>query len=109
MKFRSADGSGFFCSDNRESGGAKIEDDVLGCVHCFAAIQRRDVEKPKLGITLRARCFACDGYLCPECGLVTSIYGHAHPDHIRAWPHHLWIQRSIDEIYRREQNAKLGV
>lgn len=86
------------------------EADVLGCVHCFATIAKKSIDKPKNQLTLKARCFACDGYLCPECGLAVQLHGHGNPDYPRTWPHHLWLQRGIDETYRREQNAKmLGV
>lgn len=107
MKFRFTDGEGYFSNDNRESGGIHDEGGILGCVHCFAAIHRQDIEKPKTGLTIRARCWHCDGYLCPECGFITYLHGHNNPDHARTWPHHLWIQRSVDEIHRREQNAKV--
>ena len=105
MKFRFTDGEGYFNNDNRESGGLLAEGGVLGCVHCSAAIHRHDIEKPKTGLTMRARCWNCDGYLCPECGFATYLHGHSNPEYERTWPHHLWLQRSIDEVYRREQNA----
>jgi len=102
MKFRSIDGEGYVKNDNRESGGALVEDGILGCIHCHAAIHRQDVEKPKTGITIRAKCWACDGYLCPECGFATYLYGHSNTEHVRTWPHHMWINYKINEIHRRQ-------
>ena len=90
--------------------GNRGTDDVLGCMHCFSTITRKSIEAPKNQLTTRARCWHCDGYLCAECGLEVQLYGHRHPDHYRTWPHALWIQQGMDEVYRRDQNAKiLGV
>ena len=105
MRFRFTDGEGFFCNDNRESGGELVEGGVLGCVHCSAAIHRADIDKPKVGITIRAKCWSCDGYLCPECGFATYLHGHSNPDHERTWPQGMWLQRSLEAIYWR---SKLG-
>lgn len=104
---RMTDGEGYFKNDNRLSGGLSVEDGVLGCMHCHATILRKDIEKPKNVMTTYARCWHCaNGPLCPQCGKDTWLYGHNHPDHERTWPHHLWINRAIDEVHRRKQ---LGV
>lgn len=95
---RLIDGEGYFKNDNRVSGGGLVEDGVLGCAHCHATLLRGR-------LTLRAKCWPCDGHLCPDCGLATYLHGHNNPEHWRTWPHHLWIQRAVDEAHRRMSNA----
>lgn len=104
-KHRYTDGEGFVQNDNRHSGGILFEGGILGCAHCHGAIHRQDVEKPKTGLSLRAKCWSCDGHLCPECGFDTYMHGHSNPEHPRTWPHHLWIERKLDEVRRRHNGA----
>jgi len=73
------------------------EADVLGCSHCAAAIL-----KP-LWQVQGAYCHSCDGPICAECDKKPGCEKGSHN-----WKRDL--DRSIQDAYRREQNAKiLGV
>lgn len=91
--------AGYLKSDDRCSGGGLTEDDVLGCGHCHAVIPKRDVTKPKTGLTMRAHCSKCDQFLCVSCGLKAMHEGCV--------PHDEMIGRALNEAYRRDQNAKI--
>ncbi len=100
-------GSGYLLNDNRCSDGGVEEADILGCMHCHATVPRKKFEST---ISTYAKCVACDGPLCPACGLDTQLYGHGNPMHERTMPHDQWVMTSLREIHRREQNAKvLGI
>jgi len=74
-----------------------IEADILGCKHCCAAIL-----KP-LWQVQGAYCHSCDGPICSECDKRSGCEKGS-----KSWKADL--DRAINDVYRREQNAKiLGV
>jgi len=107
MRFSMFDGCGYRRSDNRASGGQLVEDDMLGCMHCHALIERKKMVNT---LSTYAHCHACDGPLCTGCGLTTQVHGHGNPAHPGTMPHHRWIDEALNEAHRRQQNARvLGI
>lgn len=79
--------------DNRASGGRVREDDILGCRHCQACI-----DKAKWKVE-GAFCHACDGPICSFCDARKSTFG--------CEVFEKRFARAIEESYRKEQNSKI--
>lgn len=63
------DGAGHLVNDNRGSGGALVETDVLGCKHCQAVIASNRFAQNF------ARCGNCDGPICLPCAIRMRTLG----------------------------------
>lgn len=63
------DQAGYFLNDNRASGGALQEDDLLGCRHCQALVRKSQWRK-RGGF-----CRACDSPLCLRCAQRAQQFG----------------------------------
>lgn len=61
MRHSRFEGSGYLLNDNRCSGNAVEEADVLGCMHCHAVILKHKWADQG------AYCHQCDGPICSEC------------------------------------------
>jgi hypothetical protein len=91
------DQAGYFMNDDRASGGALQEDDLLGCAHC-----PRPVKKAKWK-NAGGMCVPCGKPLCFACFERTKEFGCE-------GPYEKKIIEAVNNSYRREQNAKiLGV
>lgn len=86
-------GAGYVMVDNRASGGGMREDDILGCKHCQAAIDKSKWKENG------AFCHACDGPICSHCDVRTSAFGCENFERKFA--------RAIEDQYRREQFRKV--
>lgn len=90
------DQMGYAVVDNRASGGALHEDDLLGCRHCQALI-----DKSKWKIS-GAFCHCCDGPICAGCDARRPDFGCEVFERKFA--------RAVEDNYRREQNRRvLGI
>lgn len=85
--------SGYFFNDDRASGGALVEDDLIGCKHCHAPI-KKSVWRADGGY-----CTACDGPICTHC--FSRVRTHGCENHIRT------LETAVELAYRRMQNSKI--
>jgi hypothetical protein len=86
-------GAGYLLNDDRSSGGAVDEADMLGCKHC----QR----------TIRKRLWADDPTYCPRCDAPVCGPCHARIDDHGCEPFIAKINRQLDAAYRQRQNARI--
>lgn len=86
-------GAGYVMVDNRASGGGLREDDLLGCLHCQALI-----DKSKWSAE-GAFCHVCYGPICSFCDERKTTFG--------CEVFEKRFARAIEENYRKEQNAKI--
>ena len=54
-------GAGYYLNDDRNSGGGKVEDDVILCGHCQAVLKKSQ------WLQDGGYCSSCDGSLCAAC------------------------------------------
>lgn len=95
---RFTDGAGWLFADNRCSGGKLEEADLLGCAHCARFVKKKEWENNG---GFKAWC--CDKPVCDECA-------KAPPNMECPGSQVAQIERAINDLYRREQNAKvLGI
>jgi hypothetical protein len=91
------DGAGYFFNDDRASGGKFVEDDLVGCAHCPKPTKKAQW-KLQGGM-----CFVCSKPMCAECTARALKFGCEGPEEKR-------IERAVNDLHRREQNAKvLGI
>lgn len=83
-------GQGYYMSDNRCSGGTHEEDDFLVCKHCQKGLRKSEWKLQG------AFCHCCDAPICTECDKSPVCT-----------PFMKKLETSVDEAYRREQNAKI--
>lgn len=88
-------GAGYVMNDNRASGGTLTEDDILGCVHCQACIDKHNWKKYG-----ENRCYACDGPVCSICKFDMAAGGGCKN-------FHKVVERAIEDRVRSDQNAKI--
>ena len=88
-------GVGYIMNDNRASGGVLTEDDVLGCKHCQACIDKRNWKA--FG---ENRCFKCDEPVCSICNLKMRATGEC-------TNFEKVVERAVEDRVRAEQNAKI--
>lgn len=90
-------GAGYFMNDDRASGGALDEDDIIGCRHCPTPMKKREWKLDG------GMCFVCSGPLCVSCTKRAQQFGCQGPEIKR-------IEQAVNDLHRREQNAKvLGI
>ena len=98
---RQSDGAGYLMNDDRNSGGGVSESDVICCPHCQTVIllQAWRKEREEGGGGYCRKCSA------PVCGLcLERMLTHGCEPYIK------FIERQVEENYRREQNRKvLGI
>lgn len=80
----------YFYQDNDR----KIEDAFLICSHCEQGMLRQ-AWKQRGGM-----CMVCDAPICTTCHGRTAKFGCEGPS-VRK------LERAVNELYRREQNAKI--
>lgn len=87
-------GAGYFCNDDRASGGRLAEDDIIACAHHGGAMKKANW-KLKGGF-----CTVCDKPLCHACVERARRFGCEGPQTRR-------LEQALTEAHRREQNARL--
>ena len=86
--------AGYLMNDNRASGNKLEEADILGCLHCQAAIE---AQKWRVD---GAFCHGCNGPICSWCDQTTNgCTGQFH--------FYRRLERAVEDRYRRDQNAKI--
>ncbi len=98
---RLTDGAGYHLNDDSNSGGKKLEHDVISCTHCETLMFVQDWKKERKqgGGTV---CRKCQAPVCGPCGERMILFG--------CEPFLEKIDRIIEENYRKEQNRKvLGI
>lgn len=92
---RYVDGAGYILVDNSCSGGKREEDDLLGCAHCPKFIKKSEWIRDG---GMKAHC--CDKAICLECAKVA-------PQVECPGSQVDQIERALDDLHRREQNARI--
>lgn len=87
-------GAGYYMNDDRASGGKLTEDDTLKCSHCPQGL-RKSEWKMQGGM-----CFACREPLCVACTAKAQKFGCTGPEVKK-------IEQAVNDMHRREQNAKI--
>lgn len=95
-------GAGYFMNDDRASGGKLAEDDLVGCAHAVARGCTPTMKKSAWKLQ-GGMCFVCGKPICIACTARAQKFGCEGPEVAR-------VERAVNDLYRREQNAKvLGI
>lgn len=86
-------GAGYLLADDRCSGGARDEADMMGCKHCQRLMKKRDWQADG------GFCHGCDAAVCGPCADRIPRFGCE--TFVRV------VEAKIERQYRREQNARL--
>jgi hypothetical protein len=90
-------GVGYRISDNRASGGKKVECDILTCTHCQAVL---DATSMKNGAGENGWCRRCNAPICGLCADKMLTGG--------CLPYIKQVEMAVDAQYRRAQLMKIA-
>lgn len=88
-------GQGYYLNDDRNSGGKKAEDDILGCGHCTASFKKSE------WIEDGCYCSHCDQSIGVKCGCAERMLTRGCENFI------MRVERTLERRYVHEQNAKI--
>jgi len=86
-------GTGYLRADDRCSGGQLEEADLVGCKHCLTTMRKSEWQADG------GFCHCCDAPVCGPCADQMPKQG--------CKPFLSELEKSINEAYRREQNARM--
>jgi hypothetical protein len=95
---RPSHGAGYLFSDNRAAGEGLQEDDVFACNHCQKLVLKSVIAERG------GMCGQCNQIICIECyGFLLKPLDEGGG----CRPFLQFLEAQLEELYRRDQNAKL--